>query len=87
MKLPSPTEEQHAGLVWRQAYNSYSTIVAGWLRLEFFYTKDDYEIRVAGQTLKGHRPDPASAAALAVAAAKRFIEKASAELQAGHKSS
>jgi len=82
--LPQPKVNTHtlAGLVWTEKYSCYKTTVAKWLLLEFSYHKEGYEIEVAGLKLVA-RPDSAEAAAdLAVRAAKLWMSRASAELDA-----
>jgi hypothetical protein len=75
---------EYAGIKWTEHYGTYRALVAGWLELRFSYSGTikggDYVVTVAGATIKTRGEDVPGAARIAVAAARKLMERAIAEL-------
>lgn len=80
IRRPNPSSTTLSGLVWRSAYNCYTTIVGGWLKLEFSWVNGEYVVKVADATLKTRGTDVDDAARIAVGAATGLLKSALATL-------
>ena len=68
---------QYAGIEWTESYNTYRSVVAGWLYLTFSWKTDEgYVISVADTRINVRRTDPEHAASVAVAAARKLLARA-----------
>jgi hypothetical protein len=73
----APKNVRIAGLDWSEHYNTYRSLVAGWLKLEFTWQSGEgYVISIADVKIKARGADPEASAEIALRAARKLMEKA-----------